>query len=123
MNFYLSFLDDSTDAVEVEFMQLRSYWLRHKGDSLPNNGLGALLSGKEMKTYPPLEVLLPILTTLPVTTATNGRSFSTLKYLITYLRSTMKKAYFNGMALPYVHCDLKFNFIHEVDEFSVKIVS
>ena len=49
VNSYLPFLDDSIDAVEVEFMRWRSYWLRHKGDSLPNKCLGALLSGKERK--------------------------------------------------------------------------
>ena len=71
VNFYLPFVDDSSDAVEVEFMRERSYWLRHKDKSLPYNTLGVLLSAKEMHTYPSLEVLLQILTTGPVTTATN----------------------------------------------------
>ena len=57
MNFYLPFLDDSIDALEVEFMQWRLYWLRHKGDSLPYNDSDALLSAKEMKTYSSMEVL------------------------------------------------------------------
>ena len=47
----LSILDDSIDAVEVEFVQWRLYWLRHKDDSLPYNASDALLSAKEMKTY------------------------------------------------------------------------
>ena len=51
MNFYFSFLDDSFDAEEVEFVQWRLYWLHHKGDSLPYNALGALLYAKEMNTY------------------------------------------------------------------------
>ena len=41
---------------------------RHKGDSLPNNTLGALLSAQEMETYSSLKVLLQILTILPVST-------------------------------------------------------
>ena len=48
--------------------------------------LGVLLSAKEM------EVLLQILTTGPVTTATNERSFIALRYLKTYLRLTAKEA-------------------------------
>ena len=52
-------------------MQWRSYWLRHEGNSLPYNTLGVLLCAKEIHTYPSLEVLLQILTTGPVTTATN----------------------------------------------------
>ena len=51
VNFYLLFVDDSVDAVEVEFMQWRSYWLRHEGDSLPYSTFGVLLSAKEIYTY------------------------------------------------------------------------
>ena len=53
------------------------------------------MSAKEINTYPFLEVLLQILTTLLVTTATNEHLFSTLKYLKTYLRFTMKEARLN----------------------------
>ena len=66
-------MDDSIDAVEVELMRWRSYWLRHKGDSLPYNTLGVLLSAKKLHRYPSLQVLFQILTTGPVTTATNER--------------------------------------------------
>ena len=91
VNFHLPFVD-SIDAVEVEFMRWRSYWLRHAGDSLVYNTLGVLLSAKEIHTYPSSEVLHQILTTGPVTTGTNERSFSALRYLETYLRFTTKEA-------------------------------
>ena len=52
VNFYLHFVDDSTDVVEVEFMPWCSYWLCHEGNSLPCNTLGMLLSAKEIHTYP-----------------------------------------------------------------------
>ena len=91
VNFYISFEDDRIDAVEVEFMRCRSYWLRHEGDSLLYNTLGVLLSAKEMKAYSSLEVLLQILTTGPFATAANERSFSALRYLEIYLRSQRKK--------------------------------
>ena len=57
VNFYLPFVDDNIDVVEVEFMRWRSYWLRHEDNSLPHNTLGVLLSAKEIHTYPPLKVL------------------------------------------------------------------
>ena len=38
---------------------------------LPYNTLGLLASAREIHTYPSLEALLQILTTGPVTTATN----------------------------------------------------
>ena len=62
-----------------------------KDDSLPYNALDALLSVKETKTYSSLQVVVEILTIPPVTTATNERLFSAMKYLKTYLPSTMKK--------------------------------
>ena len=113
-------MDDSIDAVEVEFMQWRSYWLLHKDDFLPNNALGTLLSAKEMETHPFLEVFLQILTTFLVSTATIEHSFSALKYLKTYLRSTMNEARLNGLALLYVHRDLNIKCEHVIDEFSRK---
>ena len=50
-------------------------------------------------SYPSLAVLIQILAILPVTTATNKRSFSALKYLKTYLRNTVNKVRLNGLAL------------------------
>ena len=60
-----------------------------------------LLSAKEINTYPYLEVLPQILTTGPVTTATNERSFSALIYLKTYLRFTTKEDRLNELVLLY----------------------
>ena len=48
MNFYLPFLNDSIEAVEVEFVEWCLYWPPHKGDSLPCNVLDVLLSAKEI---------------------------------------------------------------------------
>ena len=50
VNFYFPCADNNIDAVEVEFMQWRSYWLRHEDDSLQYNTLGVLLSAKEIHT-------------------------------------------------------------------------
>ena len=44
---------------------------KKKSNFLPYNILGVLLSAKEIHTYSSLEVLHQILTTSPVTTATN----------------------------------------------------
>ena len=120
VNFYLPFVDNSIDAVEVEFMRWRSYWLRHEGDSLPYNTLGVLLSAKEIHTYPSLEVLLQTLRTGSVTTSTNERSFSALRYLKTYLRFTTKEAHVNRLVWLFVHRDLNISFKHMIDEFSRK---
>ena len=64
-----------------------------------------------------LKVLLLILTTRPITTATNERSFSALKYLKTYLWSIIKVACLNEFALGYVTMTSILNFEDVVDEF------
>ena len=78
-----------------------------------------LLSAKEIYTYPSLEVL-QILTTGPVTTSTNERSFSALRYLKIYLHFTTKEARLNGLVLLFVHRDLNINLKLVIDEFSRK---
>ena len=71
-------------------------------------------------SHPSLAVLIQILATLPVTTATNKRSFSVLKYLKTYLRNTTKRVLLHGLALLYVQRYISPNFKQVVTEFSPK---
>ena len=55
------------------------------------NGRNAMNRFDFMDSYPSLAVLIQILATLPVTTATDERLFSAFKYLKTYLRNTTKE--------------------------------
>ena len=71
-----------------------------------------------MDSYPSSVVLIQILATLPVTTATIKRSFSALKYLKTYLRNTTKKVRLNVLALLYVHRNISSDFDQIIAEFS-----
>ena len=73
-----------------------------------------------MDSYPSLAVLIQILATLPVTTATNKRSFSSLQYLKTYLRNTTKEVRLNGFELLYVHRDISLDFEQIIAELSRK---
>ena len=73
-----------------------------------------------MDSYPSLAVLIQILYTLPVTTATNERSFSALEYLKTYLRNTMKEVRLHGLALLYVPRYISLDFEQVIAEFSRK---
>ena len=73
-----------------------------------------------MDSYPSLAVLTQILATLPVTTATNERSFSALEYLKTHLRNTTKEVRLNGLALLYVPRDIGLDFEQVIAEFSRK---
>ena len=73
-----------------------------------------------MDSYSSLAVLIQILATLPVTTATNERSFSAFEYLKTYFRNTTKEVHLNGLALLYVHRDISLDFEQIITEFSRK---
>ena len=50
--------------------------------------------------------LIQIFLTIPVTTATAESTFSSLKWLKTFLRSTMTQPRLNALMLMYVHRDL-----------------
>ena len=73
-----------------------------------------------MDSYLSSAVLIQILATLPVTTATNKLSFSVIKYLKTYLRNTTKEVCLNDLALLYVHRDISLDFQQDIAEFSRK---
>ena len=70
-----------------------------------------------MDSYPFLAVLIQILATLPVTTATRNRLFSAHKYLKTYFRNTTKEVRLNDLALLYVHRDITLDFEQVIAEF------
>ena len=74
----------------------------------------------QFDSHPSLAVLIQILATLPVTTATNKRSFSALKYLKTNLRNTTKEVRLNDLALLYVHRDISLDFEQIIAEVSRK---
>ena len=59
----------------------------------------------EADVYTNLRKLLTIFATLPVTTASSERCFSTMRRLKTYLRSTMGEQRLTSLALLSVHRD------------------
>lgn len=107
--------DDSRDiwAAEVKL------WRERIAGRDVKNPLEALdICNKD--AFPNFNQMLRVLTVLPVTTATNERSFSTLRRLKTYLRSTMSEHRLNGLASLNIHRDvevdpqrvLEFFFLH-----------
>ena len=64
------------------------------------------------------ETLLQVFATLPVTTATGERSFSALKLIKTYLRTSMQENRLNALALLYVNNDIKLDYSQVFDQFA-----
>ncbi|XP_054706649.1 52 kDa repressor of the inhibitor of the protein kinase-like [Uloborus diversus] len=101
---YRNFTDElgSLSLLLAEIKMWRNKWLPICGP--PTTAIGAL---KELDPsfFPSIAVLLQIFATIPVTTSTPERSFSTLKRIKTYLRSTMGEVRLNGLALANVARD------------------
>ena len=71
-------------------------------DDAPCNAILALAAWNS-DFFPDIYTLLQILCTLPVSTATPERTFSKLRLLKSYLRSTTSQARLNGLAHMYIH--------------------
>jgi hAT family C-terminal dimerisation region len=84
--------------------------------SLPQNALTSLENCSEV-FYPNVNKLLTILATLPVTTASAERSFSTLRRLKTYLRSTMTDDRLTSLALLNIHHDITITSDEVLDQY------
>ncbi|KAK9667913.1 hypothetical protein RND81_13G020400 [Saponaria officinalis] len=92
-------------------------------DILPDEEMGAMDILKFLKRkcyFPNAFVVYRILLTIPVTVASAERSFSKLKILKSYLRSTMLQERLNGLALIAIEKDLleKVDYESLIDEFA-----
>ncbi|XP_050064966.1 52 kDa repressor of the inhibitor of the protein kinase-like [Aphis gossypii] len=65
-------------------------------------------------------VLLKVLCTLPVSTATSERSFSSLKRVKSYLRNSMKEDRLNGLVLLSYYRDIEITPEEILDEMAKK---
>ena len=86
----------------------------------PPDNVSKTLKSINFKAFPNLEVCLRILGTLPVTSFSCERSFSALKRLKDYSRSTMIAERLNGLTLIYVHKEIIPNEDRVIDLFARK---
>ncbi|KAK1399192.1 TTF-type domain-containing protein [Heracleum sosnowskyi] len=96
-------------------------------DILPNDILGALdvlKFLKDLDCFPNVTIAYRILLTIPVTVASAERSFSKLKLLKSYLRSTMLQDRLNGLALIAIENEIldKVEYEDLIDDFASKSV-
>lgn len=85
--------------------------------SLPKTPAEALKKASSL-LFPNVRTILTILCVLPVTSCTCERSHSSLKTIKTRLRSTMGNARLTGLALMYIHRDVKISPEEIIDEFA-----
>jgi len=92
--------------VQAEVEMWLEKWLSCDRDERPNSAIDSL-SCCEVSIYPNIKKLLKILSTLPVSTASPERTFSSLRRLKSYLRSTMSNSRLSGLALLNIHRNIE----------------
>ena len=102
VDFYFEDLDCDVDSAIAEMKLWYRRLSRVSQDGIPKNALEAL-AVCNATLQPNIRKLLQILATLPVSTCTSERSFSTLRRLKTYLRNTTSETRLNGLALLNIH--------------------
>ncbi|CAF1024727.1 unnamed protein product, partial [Didymodactylos carnosus] len=118
---YQNFLPGSISQIKSEFLLWKptaTVTMKRKETTvLPDTAIDAYIECNEV-FYPNIKILLKIFGTLPVTTATTERTFSVLKLLKNYLRSTVSETRLNGLAMMYVYRDIHIEVDSVIDEFS-----
>ena len=101
----------SPECLESELHSWKMKWQKeledHGDSSLPTCLMQTLTHVSSM--YPNISSLAKILCTLPVTTCTAERSFSSLKRNKTAFRSTMTNTRLTGLTLYHVHQDISID--------------
>ena len=89
-------------AVVPEVQRWVNKWKKEDVSTVPSSAIQALCAC-HADIYPNVYILLTILGTLPVSTATSERSFSTMRRLKTYLRFSIGNERMTGLALLSIH--------------------
>ena len=79
-------------------------WKKDGVSTVPSSAIEALCAC-HADIYPNVYILLTISGILPASTATSERSFSTMRRLKTYLRSSIGNERMTGLALLSIHKD------------------
>ena len=113
LNLYADILNECSDSLVSDQMSFGELDLWYQScdyqESVKHNKRSVIdkYFQCDFQVYPVISKLLQILVTLPVTTATGERSFSTLRRLKTYLRNTTGQQRLNGMATLNIHTDIE----------------
>ena len=115
VNLYEADLDCNQEAAVGELTAWYQVFLGLK--QTPRNAIDAFCACDE-QIFPIISRLLKLFATLPVSTSSVERSFSTLRRLKTYLRNTCGQDRLNGLAMLYIHRDVKVTANNVLDELA-----
>ena len=95
-------------AVVPEVQRWVNKWKKENVSTVPSSAIEALCAC-HADIYPNVYILLTILGTLLVSTASNERSFSTVRRVKTCLRSSTGNERMTGLALLSIHKDCQID--------------
>ena len=106
-------------GIHCYFLLNQTYWKSAKEEQCPKTVQEALKKCDRV-VFPNLHRLLQLLCVYPVTSSESERTFSALKRLKNYLRSTMLEDRLNGLALMYVHRNISVSEEDCITDFADK---
>ncbi|XP_060870008.1 52 kDa repressor of the inhibitor of the protein kinase-like [Metopolophium dirhodum] len=112
---YEADLPHSIEALRGELNLWKQFW-----KNKPEKADSSMEAFKYASMFPNIKCLLTILSVIPITTASAERSFSSLKRIKTYLRSTMSQERFNGLAMLHINKDIQVKPGEVLDVFAKK---
>lgn len=116
-NQWPNMFNTNEDVVKREALLWQQKWI--SANETPKCFIESLnLCSKSI--FPNVYDMLKICATIPVTTATAERSFSTLKRLKTYLRNTISEDRLNGLVQMNIHREIDIEICEVVDRFASK---
>lgn len=122
---YAPILGTSEEQLQSNMIAENSLWFTKwkreaaNNNAIPSNAMDAY-EACELLLYPTIKTMLHILLTLPVSIASAERSFSTLRMLKSYVRSTCGENRLNGLALMYIHRDIPLDYENVISRFATK---
>ncbi|XP_050066136.1 52 kDa repressor of the inhibitor of the protein kinase-like [Aphis gossypii] len=108
-------LPHSIEALRGELNLWKQFW-----KNKPGKADSSMEAFKYASMFPNIKCLLTILSVIPITTASAERSFSSLKRIKTYLRSTMGQERLNGLAMLHINKDIQVKPEEVLDVFAKK---
>ena len=115
-------ISDSDLVVEELIVEMQSFptWPKSKMTTLEL--LFFLEEKKQKEVYPNMWIALRIAVTTPVTVASAERSFSKLKLIINYMRSTMSQERLSGLALISINQEVskRISYDETIDAFAAR---
>ena len=105
-----SLMPFSFSEIEAQIKIWEQIWIekKRKGEPIPKNAMQWIFDSLSLVHYnkdliPAIFRILQIFSTIPITTATSKRSFSTLKRIKIYLRNSKGEERLTGLAIISVH--------------------